>query len=53
MKLSDPTDIEDVNRGVEGEDEFVELVRPAERSNDDDRLGPAAGGCDSLVDLEV
>ena len=45
MGSSDPTDMEDADRGVEGAGELVEPVGPAERSSDDDALG--------LVDLEM
>ena len=36
---------------TDGEDEFVESVRPAERSTDDDMLGSAADSGDFLADL--
>ena len=49
MESSDPIDIEDINRGVYGEDEFVESVKPADKSIDDDTIGPAAD--DFLADL--
>ena len=49
MESSDPTDIRDTDRGVDGGDEFVESVKPADRSIDDDSIDPAAD--DFLADL--
>ncbi|KAK1680966.1 hypothetical protein QYE76_041814 [Lolium multiflorum] len=51
MGSSDPTDIEDTDRGVDGGDELVESVKPAERSIDDDMVDPAADGDGFLADL--
>ena len=45
MGSSDPTDMEDTERGVEGAGEHVDSVRPADRSGDDGAL--------DLVDPEV
>jgi hypothetical protein len=44
MESSDPIDIEDTDRGVDGGDEFVESVKPADRSIDDDMIDPATDG---------
>jgi hypothetical protein len=49
MELLDPTDIKDANRGVDGGDEFIESVKPVDRSIDDDTIDPAAD--DFLADL--
>ena len=51
MESSDPTDIKDTDRGVDGGDEFVESVKPADRSIDDDMIDPAADGDGFLADL--
>jgi hypothetical protein len=51
MESSDPTDIEDTDRGVDGGDEFIESIKPADRSIDDDMIDPAVDGGSFLADL--
>ena len=53
MESSDPIDIEDIDRVIDGEEEFVESVKPADRSTDEDADEPVADEDGFLADLEM
>jgi hypothetical protein len=53
LESSEPTDMVDIDRGVDGGEEFVEAVKPADRLTDNDAVDLAVGEDGSLVDLEM
>jgi hypothetical protein len=50
---SDPTDMDDIDRGYNGGEEFVDAVNPADRSIDADAADPVADEDGALADLET
>ena len=44
--------MDDIDRGVDGGEEFDEAVKPADRSTDDDAVDPVVGEDGILADLE-
>jgi hypothetical protein len=53
MESSDPIDIEDIDRVIDGEEEFVESIKPADRSTDEDAIDLATDGDGFLAALET
>ena len=53
MESSDPINIEDIDRMIDGEEEFVESVKPSDRSTDEDATDPATVGDGFLTDPET
>ena len=45
--------MDDIDRGVDGGEEFDEAVKPADRSTDDDAVDPGVGEDGILADLET
>jgi hypothetical protein len=53
MESSDPIDIEDIDRVIDGEEEFIESVKLADRSTDEGAIDLATDGDGFLADPET